>query len=373
MTSLAGESVAWKVVLQSSSSRPARRRLPTTTRAKCRQSRIRSTFTAAISMNPSRVASPENLAYFHRNQQYSIVAISNTSGAVIERYSYTANGQPTVYDAAGTIIPAPTFGNRFTYTGREWDATIALHYFRARWHDPLGGRFISRDPLGYVDGMGLYNAYFGLTGIDPTGLDTEWHGPWMGLMQVSVFYGPWQCRQEWIDYCKAKCESRGLESKGCVWIADIRTQIKIGPNFRVGYEAVTYCCCNYQRCDKDIREQSQRRWDNFRDAFWRPVDRNWGGSTMRSNGQRWPVHHVDPREFGGHPTVVENLIPLPPEVHASVHYAYRVCSGKTAGFTDYSIAGPDWPHGGAPALGTIVDPRSPTPPHIPGADGTTWK
>ncbi len=112
-----------------------------------------------------------NLAYFHRNQQYSIVAISNSSGAVIERYSYTAHGQPTVYDAAGTIIPAPTFGNRFTYTGREWDATIAMHYFRARWYDPLAGRFTSRDPLGYVDGMSHYISYLGLSKIDPLGTE----------------------------------------------------------------------------------------------------------------------------------------------------------------------------------------------------------
>ena len=32
------------------------------------------------------------------------------------------------------------------------------------------GRFISRDPLGYVDGMGLYNGYFAeVFGVDPSG------------------------------------------------------------------------------------------------------------------------------------------------------------------------------------------------------------
>jgi RHS repeat-associated protein len=121
----------------------------------------------------------QSLAYFHRNPQYSIVAISNTSGAVIERYSYTAHGQPTVYDAAGTIIPAPTFGNRFTYTGREWDATLALHYFRARWYDPLAGRFISRDPLGYVDGLNSYKSFTGLGGLDPFGMEVQGGRPRM--------------------------------------------------------------------------------------------------------------------------------------------------------------------------------------------------
>ncbi len=32
------------------------------------------------------------------------------------------------------------------------------------------GRFIGRDPLGYVDGMGLYNGYFAPNGLDPFGL-----------------------------------------------------------------------------------------------------------------------------------------------------------------------------------------------------------
>jgi RHS repeat-associated protein len=111
-----------------------------------------------------------NIAYFHRNQQYSIVALTNATGAVIERYSYTAHGQLTMYNAAGTILAASAFDNRYTYTGREWDAALALHYFRARWYDPLAGRFIGRDPLGYVDGMGLYSGYMALSSEDPLGL-----------------------------------------------------------------------------------------------------------------------------------------------------------------------------------------------------------
>ena len=43
-------------------------------------------------------------------------------------------------------------------------------YFRARYYDPNLGEFISRDPLGYVDGMSLYRAYFVPGGMDPLGL-----------------------------------------------------------------------------------------------------------------------------------------------------------------------------------------------------------
>ena len=42
-------------------------------------------------------------------------------------------------------------------------------YFRARYYSPQLGQFISRDPLGYVDGMSQYRAYFVPGGMDPSG------------------------------------------------------------------------------------------------------------------------------------------------------------------------------------------------------------
>jgi hypothetical protein len=36
-------------------------------------------------------------------------------------------------------------------------------------YDSVAGRFCSRDPIGYVDGMSLYRGYFILNGMDPSG------------------------------------------------------------------------------------------------------------------------------------------------------------------------------------------------------------
>jgi RHS repeat-associated protein len=109
--------------------------------------------------------------YYHRNQQYSIVGLSDAAGTLVERYAYTAYGELTILAPNRTARATSSFQNRYTYTGREWDPTLRLYYLRARWLEPKAGRFIGRDPLGYIDGMGLYGAYFAVRGVDPSGAD----------------------------------------------------------------------------------------------------------------------------------------------------------------------------------------------------------
>jgi len=105
------------------------------------------------------------------NQQFSITAITNSTGAISERYAYSAYGQPTILDASGSSLSpqVSSLNNRYTYTGREWDATLALHHFRARWMSPIAGRFIARDPIGFIDGLNSYRNYFLLSKMDPSG------------------------------------------------------------------------------------------------------------------------------------------------------------------------------------------------------------
>jgi RHS repeat-associated protein len=71
--------------------------------------------------------------------------------------------------ANGTLRTTSLYNNRYTYTGREWDPDLNLYHFRARLYDPIAGRFITRDPLGFVDGMSVYRAYFGNSRVDPYG------------------------------------------------------------------------------------------------------------------------------------------------------------------------------------------------------------
>ena len=110
--------------------------------------------------------------YFHRNQQYSILALTDSSGNVSERYAYTAYGQPTFLNASATAQTSSAAGNRYTYTAREWDATLGLHHFRARWMSGLTGRFLTRDPIGYLAGQFNLGGYVNgnpLAKVDPSG------------------------------------------------------------------------------------------------------------------------------------------------------------------------------------------------------------
>ena len=61
------------------------------------------------------------------------------------------------------------------HQGLLHDREFGLVYNRARYLHPRLMRFTQRDPLGYIDGMGLYECYGsnGITGRDPSACWTQ--------------------------------------------------------------------------------------------------------------------------------------------------------------------------------------------------------
>jgi RHS repeat-associated protein len=83
---------------------------------------------------------------------------------LIETIEYDVYGLPSV-----AVEPGKTAtGNRYLFTGREWDSETGLYHYRARAYSPSLGRFLQRDPL---EALPLYG-YVGMRPIiftDPSG------------------------------------------------------------------------------------------------------------------------------------------------------------------------------------------------------------
>lgn len=113
--------------------------------------------------------------YYLKDHQGSVLALTDEEGAVAEQYRYDAWGRVSVYDGAGRPLSESAVGNRYLWQGREYSWATGLYYFRARWYDPITGRWLSKDPIGLAGGMNLYVFCHNdpVNCIDPLGLDAD--------------------------------------------------------------------------------------------------------------------------------------------------------------------------------------------------------
>lgn len=92
----------------------------------------------------------------------SIHALVDDTGSVVESYKFDAWGKILeVRDSSGelSIIKghwSSPLGNRYLWQGREYSWTTELYNFRARWYDPVTGRWLSKDPIGISGGLNQY-------------------------------------------------------------------------------------------------------------------------------------------------------------------------------------------------------------------------
>ncbi len=124
------------------------------------------------------------IVYYHANTLFSVYALSDANGTMVERYRYDAYGAATVLDPDGSVDVDGLSDvlNPYVFTGRRVDLetgngqpSTALLQYRNRYYAPTLGRFTSSDPLGYSERAALYAYAAGRAtwGLDPMGLEEQ--------------------------------------------------------------------------------------------------------------------------------------------------------------------------------------------------------
>jgi RHS repeat-associated protein len=130
--------------------------------------------------------------YWHKDSLGSLVATTDQTGAVTDRYAYDPFGKRRfttgAYDGAGALVGDYTTGTSSGtargFTGHEHIDEIGLIHMNGRLFDATSGRFMQADPMiGDPQDLGAYNryAYCGnnpMGCVDPTGycfLGCFWH------------------------------------------------------------------------------------------------------------------------------------------------------------------------------------------------------
>ena len=144
----------------------------------------------------------QELSYYHRDEQLSTVFVTDGQGEIRNSYQYDAFGIP--------LETTEQLNNRIRYTGQQYDDVTGQYYLRARYYNPVAGRFMQEDVY-QGDGLNLY-AYCGNNPVvydDPSGYKRKACPP-QGKISESVDEG--DRKTQTFDIVEYGDKTPGLEN-----------------------------------------------------------------------------------------------------------------------------------------------------------------
>src|SRR5262249_25380601 len=86
--------------------------------------------------------------YAQHDGNFSVTALLDTSGQVVERYVYDPYGAVTVLAPNWSTRGSIDYAWRYLHQGGRYQAATGLYHFGARDTKPTIGRWLQVDPLG---------------------------------------------------------------------------------------------------------------------------------------------------------------------------------------------------------------------------------
>jgi RHS repeat-associated protein len=177
--------------------------------------------------------------YVQQDANQNVTALVDTSGNVVERYTYDPYGQVTVMDGAWNVLAGSAFDSRYLFQGGRYEAAIGDYQFGAREYRPSIQVWTSVDPIGFAGGSSnLYRFVSNnpVNQMDPNGTDIYHASTWENLIfpHQDIRVDTWESRGGKWHRTGTVYYSYGLSQTKTIWAFGRGGQI-----LPLGYDART--------------------------------------------------------------------------------------------------------------------------------------